>query len=53
MHAEISVDFLLYFAIGLILGVTYKKTKNLALVTCTHAVNNLVVFLFINFVLPE
>lgn len=53
MHAEISVDFLLYFAIGLILGVTYKKMNNLALVTCTHAVNNLVVFLFINFVLPE
>ncbi len=53
MHAEISVDLLPYFAIGLILGVTYKKTNNLALVTCTHAVNNLAVLLFINSIFPD
>lgn len=53
MHAESSVDLLPYFAIGLILGVSYKRTNNLALVTCTHAVNNLAVFLFINSSFPE
>lgn len=48
MHAEISVDFLLYFVMGLLLGITYKKTSNLLLVTCTHAANNLVTFLLSN-----
>lgn len=42
-HSGFSIDFFPYFIAGIIFGVIYEKSDNLALVTFAHAVNNALV----------